>query len=135
MYPACDHLVQAQSLGSKLEFNESVGYPYLSKNALENVHEWERLKTLDGPLAGRVPVILEACYQLRKNLDQEVLVIPKIVGPFTLAGQLIELREIFECILLKDLNKLQQFLEYLTDCIIAYGDALIKSGEIGRAHV
>lgn len=120
--------IEAEALGCELNFYEraeGILYPTVKTKVLGMDEAFE----VPGDLLerGRIPVVAEALRLLKKSVGEKIAVGSYILGPFTLAGQLMDLSE-----LLKNSFKRQQdvkaILETLTAPLIALGRHLRKEG-------
>jgi len=110
--------VEAEALGSVMNYYEDVEgllYPTVKEKVIktaEDVHIPDDIKN-----AGRIPVVTEAIRILRSELGDEVAIGTYILGPFTLAGQVKELDELFEESFLAP-EKTNMLLDRLSEFII-----------------
>jgi len=91
--------VEAEALGCGINYYEDaegILYPTVSKKVADKVDEWD-LKVPDKPLEkGRIPVVVEAIKELKSTVGDKVAVGAWVLGPYTLAGQLFELDDLFK---------------------------------------
>ncbi len=91
--------VEAEALGCGVNYYEDaegILYPTISTKVADKVDEWD-LRLPDSPLEqGRIPVVVEAIRELKETVGQEVAVGAWVLGPYTLAGQLFELDDLFK---------------------------------------
>ncbi len=91
--------VEAEALGCEVNYYEAaegILYPTISKKLAETVEEWD-LQLPPNPLEqGRIPVVLDAIRELKEDVGEEVAVGAWVLGPYTLAGQLLELDDLFK---------------------------------------
>ncbi|GAW91053.1 MtaA/CmuA family methyltransferase [Calderihabitans maritimus] len=126
-----DLCVEAEALGCVMNPYADVKqllYPTIKEKI---VHSEEEMTTFPIPdrvtEEGRVPVVAEAIRLLKQDLGKEVAIGTYILGPFTLAGQLMDLNDLFKlCFKKQDL--VNQMLERLTDVLIAIAQEYIKAG-------
>ncbi|MBI5828915.1 MAG: hypothetical protein HZB20_05115 [Chloroflexi bacterium] len=67
--------------------------------------------------AGRFPVVLEAARRLKAEIGERVPLGMWVLGPFTLAGQVVELDDLLK-MPMKDPDGLQKILDALSDYLI-----------------
>jgi MtaA/CmuA family methyltransferase len=91
--------VEAEALGCGINYyadSEDILYPTVSAKVADKVDEWD-LEIPDKPLEkGRIPVVVDAIKELRETVGDEVAVGAWVLGPYTLAGQLFELDDLFK---------------------------------------
>jgi MtaA/CmuA family methyltransferase len=91
--------VEAEALGCGINYyadSEEILYPTVSDKVADKVDEWDR-QIPDKPLEkGRIPVVVEAIKELKETVGDEVAVGAWVLGPYTLAGQLFELDDLFK---------------------------------------
>ncbi|MCL5024025.1 MAG: MtaA/CmuA family methyltransferase [Nitrospirae bacterium] len=110
--------VEAEALGAKMNFYDEVEgllYPTVSEKSVKDVND----VGIPGDLehAGRIPVVTGAIKALRRELGDKVAIGTYLLGPFTLAGQVKELDELFEESFLEP-EKTNRLLERLSDFIV-----------------
>jgi len=91
--------VEAEALGCGINYYEDaedILYPTVSEKVADKVDEWD-LQLPDKPLGeGRIPVVVDAIKELKETVGDEVAVGAWVLGPYTLAGQLFELDDLFK---------------------------------------
>lgn len=91
--------VEAEALGCGVNYYEDaegILYPTISEKLAPTVEEWD-LQLPDNPLErGRIPVVVDAIKELKRDVGDEVAVGAWVLGPFTLAGQILELDDLFK---------------------------------------
>jgi len=110
--------VEAEALGSKMNYYDEVEgllYPTVKEKYIKSADDIQVPEDLEN--AGRIPVVAESIRLLRKKLGDKVAIGTYILGPFTLAGQVKELDELFEESFLEP-GKVNQILAKLSDFII-----------------
>lgn len=75
----------------------------------------------------RVPVVLAAIRQLRRQYDTEVAIVSSIVGPFALAAKLFGFDNLFPWIITNP-DYVHQILQKLTGLAISYAQAQVEAG-------
>ncbi len=110
--------VEAEALGAKMNYYDDVEgllYPTVKEKSVVNV---EDIKVpADVKNAGRIPVVTGAIKALRRELGNDVAIGTYVLGPFTLAGQVKELDQLFEESFLEP-EKTAKMLEKLSDFIV-----------------
>jgi MtaA/CmuA family methyltransferase len=121
--------VEAEALGCGVNYYEDaegILYPTISTKLADKVEDWD-LQVPPNPLEqGRVPVVVDAIRELKETMGDEVPVGAWVLGPFTLAGQLLELDDLFKKSFKKPdlVNKILDVLEgFLIDLANHYREA------------
>ncbi len=110
--------IEAEVLGSKMNYYDEVEgllYPTVKEKCIkvaEDIHF-----PADLSKAGRIPVVTEAIRLIREDLGDNVAIGTYILGPFTLAGQVVELDELLEDSFIAP-EKTSRLLEKISDLII-----------------
>ncbi len=121
--------VEAEVLGSKVNFyshREDVLYPTIVKHAAEKVTDLDIIIPSDLGNAGRIKLVREALGMLKKDIGNEVAIGSWVLGPYTLAGQLVDLTDLSKSAfkkpeLMKEL--LGKLSGYLVEVIRLYREA------------
>jgi [methyl-Co(III) methanol-specific corrinoid protein]:coenzyme M methyltransferase len=120
--------VEAEALGAKMNFYDDVEgllYPTIKEKAVKSADD-VRIPADIGN-AGRIPVVTAAIRKLRRELGDDVAIGTYVLGPFTLAGQVKELDELFEESFLEPENT-SLLLERLSDFIIEVSRVYREAG-------
>ncbi|MDA8077419.1 MAG: hypothetical protein M0Z79_00630 [Nitrospiraceae bacterium] len=120
--------VEAEALGAKMSFYDDVEgllYPTIKEKSVKSAEDVRMPADLKN--SGRVPVVTGAIKALRRELGDEVAIGTYVLGPFTLAGQVKELDELFEESFLEP-EKTNLLLERLSDVIIALSRIYREAG-------
>jgi len=108
----------AEALGSELIFPDH-GAPYVSKYAIKDVLDLDKLSVPDPVKAGRFSFVLETAEKLVDRFGREIPVSVEVPGPFTTAGNLMSIEK-----LLRDTRKnpeyIHRVLRLVTDTTIAF---------------
>jgi len=89
--------VEAEALGSKVNYYAhatDILYPTISEHPAEKVEDLNLQVPSDLTKAGRIPVVTEALRILKKEVGDKVAVGSWVLGPYTLAGQLLDLSQL-----------------------------------------
>jgi len=120
--------VTAEALGATLNtypHSEDILYPTLRD---KYIHEAADIKMpSDWAGAGRVPLVAEAIQKLKARFGDEIAVGSWVLGPFTLAGQTMDLNEILK-MTFKEPEKADALLEKFTQALIAESKVYIEAG-------
>lgn len=120
--------VTAEMLGATLNtypHSEDILYPTLRD---KYIHTAEDIRVpADISQAGRVPLVCDAIKRLKAKFGEEVAVGSWVLGPFTLAGQSMDLNEILK-MTFKEPATAEAILAKLTEVLIGEVDAYVKAG-------
>jgi uroporphyrinogen decarboxylase len=126
VFALMDVNVETEALGSVLTYR-SDGYPSVSTYAMSSGAALGGLEVPDPRRAGRMPQLLEAARVLRKEVGDDVPVVGCVLGPMTLATQLLGM----EKALYLAIDQPEQFarlLDFTTDVAIRFGAAQVEAG-------
>jgi len=129
VFALLDVNVETEALGSRLRFPKD-GYPSVEKYAIERPSAVAELAIPDPSQAGRMPVLLQAARLLRQELGDRVLVAGCVLGPMTLACQLLGAeRALFAAV--DEPDSFERLLDFAVDVAVRFGQAQLEAG----AHV
>src|SRR5512139_4201772 len=115
-----DLCIEAEAMGCEINVyahSEDLLYPTIKKKLIHNEAELD-ITIPDGLTArGRVPLMIEAIKLLKKDIGGEATVGSYVLGPFTLAGQIMELNDLLK-LSFKKPDKIGKLLDQLADVII-----------------
>jgi len=89
-----DLAVEAEALGSKANYythSTEILYPTISEHPAEKVEDLKLEVPADLSQAARIPLVCEALRFLKKEIGDKVAIGSHVLGPYTLAGQLLDL--------------------------------------------
>lgn len=116
-----DLCVEAEVLGCQMNAYDNVDqllYPTIKEKAIHNEEEMVSFAVPDDlAKAGRVPVVSEAIRLLKEDIGDKVAIGTYLVAPFTLAGQLMDLNDLFK-LSFKKPDLINQMLDRLADVLI-----------------
>jgi len=125
-----DLCVEAEALGCEINVYahlEDILYPTIKKKLIHNEEEMEISLPSGIENRGRVPLMREAIGLMKKNIGNEVPVGTYVLGPFTLAGQIMELNDLLK-LSFKKPDKVGKLLDLLADAIIVVAKEYEKAG-------
>jgi uroporphyrinogen decarboxylase len=126
VFAMLDVNVETEALGSRLGGPED-GYPHVLKYALERPSAIEGLRIPDPRRAGRMPVALEAARLLRREVGDRALVAGCVLGPMTLACQLLGAEKaLFAAV--DEPETFEQVLDFAAELALCFGAAQLESG-------
>ena len=135
-----DMAVEAEALGAEVNFyphRTDVIYPTILKKLVEKVAELDLKLPSELGKAGRIPLIVEAIRFLKEEVGDQVAIGAWVLGPYTLAGQIIELDDLTKMTLKKPeavskvLDILGEFLVSITKIYKNAGADYITVREMG----
>jgi uroporphyrinogen decarboxylase len=126
VFAAMDTSVETEAVGSKLRYYDNT-YPVVEKYVLTRGSDLNILSVPDPYKSGRMPEMLKALGILRKKIGDETLVVGCVLGPFTLASQLLGLENTLY-LAIDDPERLGRLLDFTTSVIVQFGQAQIEAG-------
>jgi uroporphyrinogen decarboxylase len=125
VFSVMDVNVETEAVGSALRYRENQ-YPVIERYALSWKGDWN-LSIPDPQHAGRMPEMLKALRILRRKLGNDVLVVGCVLGPFTLATQLLGIETALYTAI-DEPSRLEDAMDFATDVIIRFGLAQLQAG-------
>jgi uroporphyrinogen decarboxylase len=126
VFALMDASVETEAIGSHLTYRADI-YPFVERYALADAWDVNKLAVPDPARCGRMPEMLKAARLLRHELGNEVLVVGCVLGPMTLATQLLgPEKALFLAIDEPDL--FARILDFALEVAIAFGLAQIEAG-------
>ena len=129
VFAVMDVNIETEALGSRLVYR-SHDYPYVRDHAFSKATNLEAVSVPDPCSASRMPEILEALRIMRRETADEVLVVGCVLGPITLATQLVGMEEALY-MAIDDPDGFERLLDFSTRVVIEFGTAQVEAG----AHV
>ncbi len=126
VFALMDVNVEAEALGARLRWSAD-RYPSIETYPLSPQIDPAVLATPDPHQAGRMPELLRAARRLREAVGDEVLVVGCVLGPMTLASQLLGL-EAAIYLAIDEPERFGGLLDFATEVAIRFGVAQIRSG-------
>lgn len=123
--------VESEAAGSTLGYRRNQ-YPVVDRYVLQEDGDGGddgagALVVPDPERDGRMPEMLKALRILRGELGDEVLVVGCVVGPFTLAVQLLGIEKAL-LTAVDDYPRLERVMDYATEVAIRFGQAQLQAG-------
>ncbi len=125
-----DLCVEAEALGCEINVYahlEDILYPTIKKKLIHNEEEMEISIPPDIAGRGRVPLMKETLGHIKADIGKEVAIGTYVLGPFTLAGQIMELNDLLK-LSFKKPDKVGKLLDTLADAIILVAKEYEKAG-------
>ena len=126
VFALMDVSVETEAAGSFLTYRHE-RYPTVKSYAFSKKHDLDAMKVPDPKKAGRMPELLKACRILRKEVGNDVLVVGCVIGPMTLALQLMGAEKAL-FLAVDEPDVFAGILDYATEVIIRYGLEQIEAG-------
>jgi uroporphyrinogen decarboxylase len=126
VFSVMDANVETEAVGSVLRYPGNQ-YSVIERYALSKGVDWNSLAVPDPLRDGRMPEMLKALTILRQELRDEVAVIGCILGPFTLATQLLGLEHTLY-LAVDDPATLSLLMDFATEAVIRFGLAQLQAG-------
>ena len=125
-----DLCVEAEAMGCEINVyahSEDLLYPTIKKKLIHNEAEMDITFPADITQRGRVPLMVEAIGLLKKQLGDQAAVGSYVLGPFTLAGQIMELNDLLK-LSFKKPDKIAKLLDQCADVIIQVAKEYERAG-------
>jgi len=126
-----DLCVEAEALGCQMNPYSQVEhllYPTIKEKAIHDVEEMTKIEVpSDLGNRGRVPVVTEAIRILKRQAGEFLPVGTYCLGPFTLAGQLMDLNDLFKQTF-KNQKGVGIMLDILADLVIELAEVYRQAG-------
>jgi [methyl-Co(III) methanol-specific corrinoid protein]:coenzyme M methyltransferase len=127
IYPTMsDKLVSRTDIEVPPDLPESKQKSFLRKAIDQAIVDLDIQLPTDLANTGRIPVVLEAIRLLKEDVGNEIPVASWVLGPFTLAGQIMELENLLKLTFKKKEvvhRHLSRLTDYLTEVLNLYIDA------------
>ena len=125
-----DLCVEAEALGCVINVYphaEGILYPTIKEKLVHNEDEMDVKLPADLGSKGRVPLLREAIKLLKADIGGDVAIGSYVLGPFTLAGQVMELNDLLK-LSFKKADKVAKLLDVMADAIIIVAKEYEKAG-------
>ncbi|HWR57306.1 MAG TPA: MtaA/CmuA family methyltransferase, partial [Thermodesulfovibrionales bacterium] len=125
-----DLCVEAEALGCEINVYahlEDILYPTIKKKVIHSENEMDVAVPDELQNKGRIPLVCEAISLMKKDIGNEVAVGSYVLGPFTLAGQIMELNDLLK-LSFKKPDKVGKLLDTLAGAIITVAREYEKAG-------
>lgn len=125
-----DLCVEAEALGCVINVYphaEGILYPTIKEKLIHSEDEMEVKIPANLAERGRIPLLKEAIGLLKADVGKEVAIGSYVLGPFTLAGQIMELNDLLK-LSFKKADKVAKLLDVMADAIIIVAKEYEKAG-------
>lgn len=126
VFALMDVSVETEAAGSSLRYFDAA-YPAVAVHALTPDMDPERLAVPDPQRAGRMPELLKAAAFLRRELGNDVPVVGCVLGPMTMAVQLLGMENAMY-MAVDDTPLFEALLDYAVEVAVVFGTAQIQAG-------
>lgn len=126
VFALMDAGVETEAVGSRLVYRNDI-YPFVERYVVENIEDIDRLAAPDPNRSGRMPELLKAARILRSELRDEVMIVGCILGPMTLAMQLMGPEKAL-FLAADEPDMFERVLDFATEVAISFGLAQIEAG-------
>ena len=126
VFALMDVCVETEAAGSVLTFYDEQ-YPDVASYALSAIDDLPKLSVPDPRRAGRMPELLRALKILHRQVGQQVLVVGCVLGPMTLATQLLGI-EAALYLAADAWEGFERLLDFATETAIRFGSAQVEAG-------
>ena len=126
LFALLDVNVETEALGSRLSYPKD-GYPHVEAFVLDRAADLGALRLPDPRRAGRMPVALQAARTLRRSVGDQALVAGCVLGPMTLACQLMGAeRALFAA--MDEPEAFERILDFSVEVALRFGGAQLEAG-------
>ncbi len=122
--------VEAEALGAGVNFyahHADIVYPTISGKVSEKVADLDLKPPADLSKAGRIPLVVEAIRLLKQDIGDQVAIGAWVLGPYTLAGQILDIGDLAK-MALKKKDLVGAVLDQLADVLIRIGKIYREAG-------
>lgn len=131
IYVSRDNWVYHQALGGELTFPEN-DESYSKSPILQNISEFHKLDVPDPWNTPGMDTILQAAERVVKAVGNDFYIQANIdTGPFSLGGVLLGLEKFLTDLFTEEEERINEFLSFCTDVVIAYAKAMLQTGVHG----
>ncbi|MFZ2446416.1 MAG: uroporphyrinogen decarboxylase family protein [Syntrophobacteraceae bacterium] len=129
VFAIMDVNIETEALGSKLVYRRD-NYPYVELPAFSKNTNLDSIPIPNPAKSARMPEILDALDIMRREVGNEVLIVGGILGPMTLATQLLGM-ETALYLAIDEPESFEKLLDYCVRVAVEFGVAQVRAG----AHV
>jgi len=126
VFALMDVNVETEAVGSVLIYRADQ-YPIVKSYVLSKVADLDNLSVPNPYEAGRMPELLKAARILRHEVGDEVLVVGCVLGPMTVATQLLGI-ETALYLAIDEPESFAHLLDFSTEVVVRFGVAQIEAG-------
>jgi len=126
VFALMDVNVETEAVGSVLTYRADQ-YPMVKSYAFSDGADLDSLSVPNPHQAGRMPELLKAARVLRREVGDDVLVVGCVLGPMTLATQLLGI-EAALYLAVDEAESFARLLDFSAEVVIRFGVAQIETG-------
>jgi uroporphyrinogen decarboxylase len=126
VFALMDTSVETEAIGSTLAFRDGM-YPFVERYAIAGAGDLADLRLPDPMAKGRMPELLKAARILRRELGDEVLIVGCVLGPMTLAMQLMGAEKALY-LAIDEPDTFARVLDFCVEVAVSFGQAQIEAG-------
>jgi len=122
--------VEAEALGAGVNFyshHTDIVYPTITKKVSETVADLDLQFPSDLANAGRIPLVVDAIRQLKEEIGDQVAIGAWVLGPYTLAGQLVDIGDLAK-MAFKKKDLVDKVLDALSEVLIEISRIYMEAG-------
>jgi len=124
IFPMMDLSVEPEALGLKIEFPDNAP-PSVREHPIKDADALESLKRSWKGIGGRMPVFIDVVRRMSRSFP--VLKGAYVLGPFTLAGELVGVEDFLQ-MLFSDPGFAKEVLAFATQVLKRYAEELLSAG-------
>ncbi|MDO5135833.1 MAG: MtaA/CmuA family methyltransferase [Eubacteriales bacterium] len=117
--------IEAEMLGAKVDMGSAVHEPHITEYPITSVEEYQMLKPIRLE-EGRAKVVIDALGILKKQAEG-IPIVGNLTGPISVATSLLEPTTFYKEMRKKNAQA-HAFMEFVTDQLIAFGQAQLNAG-------
>ncbi|MGE5892471.1 MAG: uroporphyrinogen decarboxylase family protein [bacterium] len=125
-----DLCVEAEALGCVINVYphaDGILYPTIKEKLVHKEEEMDIAIPSNLATRGRVPLVKEAIRLLKADIGEDVAVGSYVLGPFTLAGQIMELNDLLK-LSFKKADRVAKLLDVMADALILVAREYVQAG-------
>ncbi len=125
-----DLCVEAEAMGCIINVYphaEGILYPTIKEKLIHGEDDMDISVPKDLATRGRIPLLKEAIRLLKADIGDNVAVGSYVLGPFTLAGQIMELNDLLK-LSFKKADKVAKLLDVMADALVIVAKEYEKAG-------
>ena len=126
VWALADVNIETEACGSVLDYVHD-DYATVREHVIKDRSDLARLRVPNPLKDGRMPEMLKATSVLRREVGDEVVVASCVLGPMTIASQLMGLEDMLY-LAMDHPDEFEQLLDFATEVCITYGRAQVDAG-------
>ncbi len=126
VFALMDAGVETEAIGASLTYRSDM-YPFVDRYPIVDAGDLDKLAVPDPGRSGRMPEILRTAGIMRRELQDEVLIVGCVLGPMTLAMQLMGPEKAL-FLAADEPDLFAKVLDFSLEVAVSFGMAQIKAG-------